>query len=244
MSAKPFPPELDALQSAGDVALFLDFDGTLVDIAPTPDGIAVPSGLVSSLHDLRDRLEGRLALVSGRAIVDLERHLGQLELVRAGSHGSDCRDAAGGTIGEAPGAIAEELRSEVSRFVEKHGLTKEDKPHGAALHYRSDPKLEDSVLEFARKLAEQHELELKRGKCVVELVARGANKGSAVHAIMQQQLFSGAKPIFVGDDVTDEDGMSAAQDYNGFGVLVGDRTPSLAKYGLATPAAVHHWLGL
>ncbi|WAT18602.1 trehalose-phosphatase [Aurantiacibacter sp. MUD11] len=244
MSAKPNPPALDALSGDGPIALFLDFDGTLVDIAPTPDGIAVPDNLSQRLTELSDRLGGRLALISGRALVDLQRHLGGFRLVAAGSHGVDCRAADGSSIGEEPAGMSAPLLEEVQVFVAEKGLTQEDKPHGAALHYRSDPSLEDEVLEFARRKADEHGLDLKRGKCVVELVAPGANKGAAVHRIMAEEPFTGARPVFIGDDVTDEDGMVAAQEYGGFGISVGERESAEAKYALASPAAVHHWLGL
>lgn len=243
----PPPPDLDTLLApAGQspLALFLDFDGTLVDLAPTPDGIQVPPHLSRSLHRLADRLKGRLALVSGRAIVDLEDHLGPMSIAKAGSHGSDCRHADGENIGEVPSGLPPELLARVAEFAQQHGFALEDKPHGAALHYRSDPSLEDKGVAFARQIAESNDLDIKRGKCVIELVGRGANKGSALRGFMEHAPFAGAKPVFVGDDITDEDGMRAACDLGGFGILVGEREPTCAKYALASPAAVHQWLGL
>ncbi|WP_338245389.1 trehalose-phosphatase [Aurantiacibacter hainanensis] len=243
----PPPPDLDSLLSAqGDtpLALFLDFDGTLVELASTPDGIDVPRHLADSLHDLSDRLDGRLALVSGRAIVDLERHLDPMSIAKAGSHGSDCRSADGKNIGEIPSGLPPELLARVAEFAQEHGFALEDKPHGAALHYRSDPSLEDRGVAFARDMAEENDLDIKRGKCVIELVGRGANKGSALRGFMECEPFAHARPVFVGDDITDEDGMRAACDLGGFGVLVGERQPTCAKYALASPAAVHQWLGL
>lgn len=240
----PTPPELSALLSGPPTALFLDFDGTLVDIAPTPDGIHVPSGLIAQLTDLAARLEGRLALVSGRAISDLEKHLGPISLAVAGSHGSDCRDASGGQLGEIPSGLAKSVLDRIDAFADEFGFAVEDKPHGAALHYRSDPSLEGRGLTFADELAAEQGLAIKRGKCVIELVARGADKAGAVNAFMQTETFAGATPLFVGDDVTDEDGMRAAIGHGGFGVAVGERVSENAKYALASPAAVHHWLEL
>lgn len=244
MISLPLPPEISALQADAPVALFLDFDGTLVDLAPTPDGIDVPDHLVRSLHALAERMEGRLALVSGRAITDLEKHLGPVKLACAGSHGSDCRGADGINIGKVPEGLPPKLLAEVAEFAQENGFALEDKPHGAALHYRSDPSLEDKGLAFAERVAKKGDLDIKRGKYVIELVGRGANKGSALRAFMDCAPFAGTRPVFVGDDITDEDGMRAARDMGGFGVIVGDREPTCAKYGLATPAAVHHWLGL
>ena len=226
------------------LALFLDFDGTLVDLAPTPDSISVPDGMARQLHRLSLRLNNRLALVSGRAIVDLEKHLGPISVAVSGSHGGDCRGADGEPIGEVPSGLAPGVLADIAAFADERGFSLEDKPHGAALHYRSNPSLEDEGVEFATALASAHELDVKRGKCVIELVGQGANKGAALRSFMQIAPFSDGIPVFVGDDITDEDGMLAASELGGFGVLVGDRQPTCAKYGLATPAAVHHWLGL
>ncbi len=244
MSKLPAPPTLEALDRNGPLALFLDFDGTLVDIAPTPDGIFVPAGLADALCALRDRLGGRLALVSGRALDDLEGHLGPLAIARAGSHGSDCRAADGAVLGDAPAGLPEELLATIHQFAKREGFDTEDKPHGAALHYRSNPSLEDAGLVFAREVASEHGLQVKRGKCVIELVASGADKAVAVRNIMQASPFHGAVPVFVGDDVTDEDGMRAAAELGGFGIAVGERPSDNARYSLESPAAVQHWLGL
>lgn len=244
MVSFPSPPNLSALLERGPVALFLDFDGTLVDLAPTPDGIHVPGDLSSRLHALSERLEGRLALVSGRAIVDLEKHLGALKLARAGSHGSDMRLSDGRALGEAPRGLSDSALAEIASFAKEEGFALEDKPHGAALHCRSNPEIEQIGLEFASRIASREGLNVKRGKCVIELVGSGANKGSAVRALMEVAPFAGADPVFIGDDLTDEDGFAASAELGGFGVLVGERIGSAAKFSLGTPAAVHHWLGL
>ncbi len=244
MSNLPSPPSFESLVTSQDLALFLDFDGTLVELAATPDGIDVPRHLARSLHALSDRLGGRLALVSGRAIVDLEQHLGPMAIAKAGSHGGDCRGADGKNIGDIPSGLPPELLARVAEFAKQRGFSLEDKPHGAALHYRADPSLEEEGVEFAQAMAAEGDLDIKRGKCVIELVGRGANKGSALRGFMECAPFAGATPVFVGDDITDEDGIRAACDLGGFGVLVGEREPTCAKYGLASPAAVHHWLEL
>ena len=242
--ALPRPPDLRKLCAAGPIALFLDFDGTLVDLATTPDGIDVPSSLAGALHSLSDELDGRLALVSGRAIVDLEKHLGSLWLARAGSHGSDCRLADGTSLGDPPQELSSSALEEIAEFAAKALFSLEDKPHGAALHYRHDPSLESKGLDFATKFADKHLLDVKRGKCVIELVAPGANKGSAVESFMKAKPFAGSTPIFVGDDVTDEDGFAAAARLGGFGILIGERNQTAARYGLADPANVKQWLDL
>jgi len=242
--ALPRPPDLRDLRDAGGVALFLDFDGTLVELAPTPDSIEVPTDLARRLAGFSAVVEGRLALVSGRAIEDIERHLGPLDIARAGSHGSDCRLANGTVLGETPAGLPQEALAAIAQFATTHSFVLEDKPHGAALHFRHDETLETKGLAFARELAGKYALSVKRGKCVIELVARGANKGSAVEAFMRAEPFAGAIPVFVGDDVTDEDGFVAARRLGGFGVLVGEREDTAAQYSLENPATVYDWLKL
>ncbi len=244
VSDLPPPPDPNALFAEGPIALFLDFDGTLVDIAPTPDSIEVPGDLATRLAALAARYEGRVALISGRAISDLERHLGPVNIACAGSHGSDCRAADGQPIGETPDGLPDQVLQAIADFAAANDVAREDKPHGAALHFRANPSLEDVGVAFATDLAARHDLDIKRGKCVIELVSRGDGKAGAVRAFMQTEAFKGARPIFVGDDVTDEDGIRAAAELGGFGVAVGERPSENAIYGLARPAAVHHWLEL
>lgn len=226
------------------MSLFLDFDGTLVDLAPTPDGIHVPDHLAAALHRLAAEMDGRLALVSGRAISDIEKYLGQLSIARAGSHGSDCRAADGAALGAAPQGLSDAALAEIVEFAEASGFAREDKPHGAALHYRHDPSLEADGIAFAEKFAEHHGLAVKRGKCVIEFVIPGSDKGKAVAAFMAEAPFAGSTPIFVGDDVTDEDGFEAARAAGGFGIIVGERDSAAAQYRLADTTSVHQWLGL
>ncbi len=240
----PPPPSLSALCAEGPVAVFLDFDGTLVDIAPTPDSIDVPATLAASLRDLSQRLEGRFALISGRAISDIESHTGALAIARAGSHGADRLLADGSPLSVAPSPLPEDIRKQIARFAETEGFALEKKPHGAALHYRADPSLEERGLAFADGLARAHGLAIKRGKCVIEFVQPGADKGSAVRAYMSHVAFMGAFPLFIGDDVTDEDGFAAVDEFGGAGILVGDRQPTLAHWRLEGPEQVHEWLGL
>ena len=240
----PQPPSLDALCAAGALALFLDFDGTLVDIAEMPDAIIVPDGLGDSLSRLAQDLDGRLAIISGRAITNIESFTGPLAMARAGSHGADMLLPDGTPLADAPAAIPDDLRHEMAQFASRFGLHLEDKPHGAALHFRSNPDLEPIALEFVREQAQEHRMMVKRGKCVAELVNRGAEKGSAVRRFMEHGMFAGARPVFIGDDVTDEDGFAAVSAYGGFGILVGNREPSDAQYRLEDPAAVLAWLGI
>jgi len=237
------PPPIAELLEAGPLALFLDFDGTLVEIADSPDTIVVPEGLAARLGALSNRLDGRLALVSGRGIADVESHCGTLAIAVAGSHGAARRLA-----GSRDSGLLEPLPAAVVAEIEEFALAKsvafERKPHGAALHSRGAPEHEEDCLAFMVALAGQYGLVAKRGKMVVELVQPGAEKGAAVDAFMALDPFAGATPVFIGDDITDDDGFAACLRLGGFGIAVGERDSALARYSLADPAAVQDWLHL
>ena len=173
----PHPPPLLDLLARGPLALFLDFDGTLVDIAPTPDAIAVPPRLGELLAELSDRLGKRLALVSGRAINNLEQHCGPLRVTCAGSHGAELRAADGSPLGAAALPLPAAAIADVARFAADHGVSFEAKAHGAALHSRADPEREEACALFMDELALQHGLMVKRGKRVAELVRPGCRQG-------------------------------------------------------------------
>ncbi len=237
----PPPPLLAELERP---ALFLDFDGTLVDIAASPDAIAVPERLAERIVALRIRLEGRMALVSGRGLADLERHLGAMDWCRAGSHGVDCRRADGTSLGSQPAPLPVPAVVALMAFAEERGLRYEAKAHGGALHYREVPEAGGPARVFAERLAERHGLEVKAGKSVVELVRPGADKGGAVRVFMREPDFAHALPIFVGDDLTDEDGFAAADALGGFGVIVGDRLDTCARHRLKGVREVYKWLRL
>jgi trehalose 6-phosphate phosphatase len=236
------PPPLATLDKGGPAALFLDFDGTLVELAPTPDSIAPRHDLAQRLAALSQRMEGRLALVSGRSIDDLRAWLGPISVVMAGSHGGAIECSEGKPMAEQARGIGDQAMDQLRQFSAKAGLDLEEKTHGAALHFRAAPELEPDAQAFADDLAARYDLEAKRGKCVVELVEKGVNKGRAVDQIMAASPFRGAVPWFVGDDVTDEDGFAACIKLGGEAVLVGERESSCARRALPSVAAVHHWL--
>jgi len=227
------------------VALFLDFDGTLVEIAPTPAEITVPEGLAARLESLSHRFGGRLALVSGRSTANIAQHLGAPAIARAGSHGIERLTAGGARLGAEPAALPAAVDDAMRIFAGAHpGIAYEAKKHGAALHFRAAPELEHAAIAFAERQAILHGLWVKPGKFVVELVNQGADKAGAVRAFMGEEPFAGAMPVFVGDDVTDEDGFRAAGELGGFGVVVGARGGTLARHCLDSPAKVHEWLEL
>ncbi|MGB3806029.1 MAG: trehalose-phosphatase [Erythrobacter sp.] len=238
------PPPLASMLQGGPVALFLDFDGTLVDLAPGPDAIEPVADLGQRLRALAERLEGRCALISGRAIVDIERHLGELPTAAAGSHGSDRRDATGESLGPGPTGLPLAIESRLRKFAGQNDLEYEHKPHGGALHYRRNPEMGERAVVFARDLAGECGWAVQEGKCVIELVAEQAGKGEAVLAFMNEAPFVGARPFFLGDDLTDEAGFKMCEGLGGAGVLVGEREGTCARYRLSDVEAVHEWLGL
>ncbi|MFN3943839.1 MAG: trehalose-phosphatase [Allosphingosinicella sp.] len=224
-------------------ALFLDFDGTLVELAEAPDAIRVPGELHLLLHDLADRLEGRLAIVSGRALADLDRHLPGQAIAMSGSHGMEVRLADGTQLPLALPRGVEEARAEIRAFASgREGLLVEEKPASIAVHFRRAPEREGEVLEFLGGLADRTGLRLLGGKMVGEVRPPGADKGDAVRAFLAEPVFAGARPVFVGDDLTDEHAFAAAAELGGAGILVGPERATAARYRLDGVAAVADWL--
>ncbi|MCJ2186565.1 trehalose-phosphatase [Novosphingobium beihaiensis] len=236
-------PQPPPLRISPQTSLFLDFDGTLVDIADRPDAVVVARQLPGLIEALSQRLDGRLALVSGRSLDALETLLGPLGVAMAGSHGGEFRPAAGGEVyplaDPLPGSIVEDL---TGFALANGGLLVEPKPFSVAVHYRHHPHARDNLLARAEDLAAMHGLKMKHGKQVIELVMPGSDKGSAVARFMDLPQFSGTAPLFVGDDVTDEDAFRAVIRFGGNGILVGAMRPTAATWRLAGVAAVHDWL--
>jgi trehalose 6-phosphate phosphatase len=234
------PPPPDLLDGA---ALFLDFDGTLVELAESPDSISVSPWLGALLERVRRRLEGRLAIVSGRALADLERHLPISGIAFSGSHGLELRLPGGTALPLSVPIGLDDVRQRVIEFANGvDGLLVEDKPAGIALHYRRVPAAADEAEAFMAALAAERNWAVQRGKMVVELRPFGATKGDAIRAFMTEPEFAGRRPLFVGDDVTDEHGFAAAAALGGAGILVGPARETAACYRLASVAAVAKWL--
>ncbi|WP_298016316.1 trehalose-phosphatase [uncultured Parasphingopyxis sp.] len=226
------------------ISLFLDFDGTLVELADKPDLIEVPADLPALLARVANRLSGRLAIVSGRSIADVETHLDCAALTVSGSHGLELRFAdCAEQRGDPDNGMDDDVRAEIVRRAEAFpALHVEHKTLGVGLHYRDDPSLKSDVEALADELAGRHGLTVKKGNHVVELMPRACDKGRAVDAIMAKGSFAGTRPVFIGDDLTDEDGIVAASRHGGYGVIVGDRMPTDARYRLDGPSDVHRWL--
>ncbi len=220
-------------------ALFLDFDGTLVELAPQPGAIDVPSGLVPTLAALHDWLGGAVAVVSGRTIADIDRWLAPLQLATAGVHGAERRTAIRERI-DVPAPDLSAVEAAANALAARHpGLLVEHKDRSLALHYRLAPQLEAACVDaLASAVAATPGLVLLRGKMVVEAKPAAASKGAAIGDFLAEPPFAGRRPVFIGDDVTDEAGFEAVQAAGGVGVKVGPG-PSAAQHRLDGPGALH-----
>lgn len=236
------PPPLDC-----GMALFLDIDGTLLDLALTPDRVRVDGDVAELLPALARCFGGALALITGRTIADADRLFPGLALPVAGQHGVE-RRAANGAIcpNRQPVPELERLRGELERFAARHeGVLLEDKGSTLALHYRQAPRLASLVHRTLRAemavAAHGRAWRLQSGKGIAEIRPDGRDKGTAVDEYMDEAPFRGRLPVFVGDDDTDEFGFAAVSRRGGWAVKVG-AGPTHARYRLSDVTAVRRWL--
>jgi trehalose 6-phosphate phosphatase len=223
-------------------ALFLDFDGTMVDIAPQPQAVHVPQPLLGILRDLHGYLRGAVAVISGRPIEQLDAFLSPLRLAAAGEHGAERRTATGEMIllNTHPLDHVEEAARVLA--AQHPGLLVESKRGSIALHYRQAPELEQACVDaMHRAVAESPGLTLLRGKMVVEAKPGGASKGRAIEDFLREPPFEGRTPVFIGDDITDEVGFSTVQRLGGLGIKVGEGA-TVAWRRLADPPALRREL--
>lgn len=219
-------------------ALFLDFDGTLVDIADQPEAVHVPQALIDTLARLQTYVGGALAVISGRPIDQIDGFLAPLRLPTAGVHGAERRNAQGEMSLLNIHSLAQ-VEAVAAALVARHPqLLVETKRGSIALHYRQAPALEALCLEAMEAAVGQSPgLTLLRGKMVVEAKPGGASKGHAIEAFLHEAPFAGHTPVFVGDDVTDEVGFSTVQRLGGLGIKVGEGA-TVAWQRLASPQAL------
>ncbi|NML13917.1 trehalose-phosphatase [Azohydromonas caseinilytica] len=223
-------------------ALFLDFDGTLADIAAHPQAVRVASSVTPSLAALAAALGGALAVVSGRPIAEIDHFLAPLQLPAAGVHGAERRRADGAWQRLAAPALDTVLGSLQALCAAHPGLLLEEKSGAIALHYRQAPLLEGQCLAaMTQALQQLPDMALMRGKQVIELKPRAAGKDAAVRAFLAETPFQGRQPWFFGDDVTDEAAFEAVQALDGVAVKVGEGI-TRARHRVADPAAVHRWM--
>lgn len=223
-------------------ALFLDFDGTLVDLADQPELVHVPPQLEPLLSALQVRLDGALAVVSGRRIVDIDTFLTPLALPAAGEHGARRRNAAG-VLFEAEAPDLQPVIDAVLPLAERYpGLRLERKEAAVALHYRHAPALEALCREtLTEALRHTAGLTLLHGKFVFEAKPASVSKGRAIEDFMREAPFAGRQPVFAGDDVTDEAGFEAVRRLQGLGIKIG-QGPTMAQHRCANPAELLEWL--
>lgn len=234
------PPSL-----SGGASLFLDFDGTLVDIAERPDEVAVPRGLADLLFAMSARLHGRLALVSGRSIAQIDDLFDQPmhKLAISGSHGCEFRWQDQSVQPARPAAELEHAARKFDDFAFGHpGTLVEIKTYGVALHYRGDPACAPYAQGLADHLATETGLVVENGKMVVELRYGGGDKGAALRHMMACAPMIGGKPFYLGDDLTDETAFAVVNAMDGVSVLVGPARVTNARCNLPGPAAVLAWM--
>lgn len=239
MSERPRPPALDPKHHA----LYLDFDGTLVDFAPEPDAIVLRPGTVRLLEKLSDRFGGALAIVSGRRIADLDRYLAPLALPASGVHGQEMRPIANAPTEIVPPGEIEAARHRLAAEIEPDDpLLLEDKGGALVLHFRKHPDQRDRAEALARRIVSGLDaLHVVAGHGIFEIVQRGVTKERAITLLSGHPPFAGRVPVYVGDDTTDEDAIRAAQKAGGFGVKIGTGK-SEALYHLPDINSVHTWL--
>lgn len=238
-AAAPHPP----LLAQGD-ALFIDFDGTLVEIAATPDRIEVAAGLPALLQRVASRLDGAFAVISGRPLADLTRRLAGYSGAAAGNHGLERRSATGIVHRPRADPTLELVWPVIRQFAAlTPGATIEDKGLAIAIHYRGWPELAETCRRVAERavLLSENQLTMLTGKMVIELRPRGADKGHATQAFLAEREFRDKRPVFVGDDWTDEAGFAVANRLDGIAIHVGDGE-TIARYRLDSVAAVIRWL--
>lgn len=234
------PPPIDLPRRS---ALFLDLDGTLAPIMPRPDDVGPDARRARMLARLRQAFEDRVAVVSGRDLPNLDYILGGEMKAIGAVHGLVRRSADGAVLAREPHpGLADARRILVELAHCERGLLFEDKGLSVALHYRNAPACAEAVIEAAERLSQATGLVLQLGDMVAELRTPGADKGAAVTAFVREAPFIGAMPVFIGDDLTDEDGFVAAKRLGGFGILVGEARPTQARYHLADTNAVFAWL--
>ncbi|MGB0576686.1 MAG: trehalose-phosphatase [Alphaproteobacteria bacterium] len=236
----PTPPQDIPLSTA----LFLDVDGTLLEIAERPEAVKLAPSLTKVLTTLNDHYRGALAFISGRTINNIDEIFSPLRLPVAGQHGLERRNAFGdrktSDIGNALHGLHEPLRA----FANKNrGILIEDKGAALALHFRLAPELHEKAQNLVQRLTSDNEaLHYYAGKMVFEIKPRDVDKGNAIAAFMNEQPFLNKTPIFLGDDVTDEDGFRFVNQKGGMSILVGDEKETEARYRLSDVNSVHQWL--
>ncbi len=236
----PPQPGVEAL------SLLLDVDGTLIAIRDDPAQVTADDFLLRTLKQLNGRLSGALALVSGRALCEIDRIFRPNEFSASGSHGAELRLADGKANAAIGSGLPDDMIAELHRFVSSNdGLLFETKPAGVALHFRRTPILDSECQKLMTAFLDRlgSGFRLIAGKMNYELTSASHSKGTAALSLLDSDAFRGRQPVFIGDDETDEDAFAVVNELGGISVRVGACEHSLAAYRLNDVAAVREWIG-
>ena len=236
-----YPPNID------EFAFLFDVDGTLADIAPTPDDVRISHGLRRNLERLSHVAKGAVALVSGRSLGSLDALFEPLELTAIGGHGAEMRLLDNGHVEhvtEPP--LADLLRQRFTAIaaLDPKKIIVEDKEYSVAIHYRLARDKERAILDAVAAICseiDRNAVEVLHGKAVVEIKKSGFNKGTAIRALMAHPPFAGRRPIFIGDDITDEDAFAVMPEFNGIAISVG-RMVKGVTLRFEAPSDVRRWV--
>lgn len=233
-------------QRLNEYAILLDIDGTLLDLAPTPREVWVPPGLAETLSRLHARTSGALALVSGRSLNDIDLIFAPEQFPAVGGHGAEMRIS---VDSEAVATHAPPMDKELKRRLAaiaklSPGILLEDKGYSLALHYRLAPHAEKAIyaaVSLIRADLPNAPIEVLPGKCVCEIKQSGFDKATGVRELMINEPFRGRRPIFIGDDVTDESVFAIMPDLGGLAFSVGRRAQGVTDH-FDEPRDVRAWL--
>jgi trehalose 6-phosphate phosphatase len=225
-------------------ALFLDIDGTLLDMARTPDAVVVPAELRTALVRLYDGLDGALAFVSGRSLSGIDRLFAPLRIAAIGCHGAEVRGQ-DGNVRALADPLAGPVRAIFRGLVDSHpGTLLEDKIYNLSLHYRLAPEARtalEAAMEKHASIFAAEKVTIQHGKSVIDAKPKGVDKGVGLRALMRQPPFLGRMPVFGGDDTTDTDVFHILPELSGHGFSVG-RAFDGVDYEFGSPRAVREWL--
>jgi trehalose 6-phosphate phosphatase len=229
-----------------EVAILLDVDGTLLDIAPTPESVHASASLRDTLARLQAQSGGALAFISGRPIAELDRIFAPLRMPAIGGHGAELRSAADAeAIRREAAALDPRLKRRLIEIAAAHpGIVIEDKLFSVALHYRLAPEHGESLRRAIAALRAESPpglFEILEGKAVIEVKPPGFDKGTALRALMAHAPFAGRRPVFIGDDMTDQAAFAVLPEFNGIGISVGRDFPGTVA-NLPSPHDVRTWL--
>jgi len=233
------------IDDPASVALFLDLDGTLLDIATAPTDVSAPAGLSATLQRLQRTLSGAIAVLTGRTIDDADRLLSPVKLAGAGVHGAELRVEPEGDIEVISGSVPAPLVAAVEKLARSiPGVFVEHKGIALAVHYRAAPAFEPMLATELRGLLDAHanRLVLSHGRRVLELAPRASTKGTALKRLMQTPRFRGRRPVMIGDDMPDEAALDVAASLGGMGLKVGGEHFQRGGTHFSGPAQVRHWL--